>query len=314
MRSLILGAALVLTVAVAACGSDPMVTRIADVPYLTMGGFELGMDVYAPEGRGPWPVVVAFHGVSSANENAETLTAVAEAAADQGLLVFAPAWIAGEPFPITIDDIDMLTTAANCAVAFAQEVAPSYGGDPSNTVTYGFSAGTGPALAVAAAPSGGSIPGCATDAGPGAIGGVVLGDGEYFWQSAAFDGAFEQDLEEMRDAVALLIDPHDWTLDREAELFIWFAADGTAPRELVDDADGSDWLDARDPDGSIRSDLYRMGQLEDGTISYADSARLLDERARSAGFASTLVEFPGGHTTLDKVPPLVDALVAATSP
>ena len=77
-------------------------------------------------------------------------------AAIAGMLVFAPAWIPPDAFPLGYDDIQELATAASCAVAVAQERAPEFGGDPTWTAVHGFSAGAGPAhSAVCGARSGG---------------------------------------------------------------------------------------------------------------------------------------------------------------
>jgi len=289
------------------------VSETSDLVYLTMDGVELALDVIAPERGGPWPVVVAFHGRSSAGKDAEGNTLIPEAAAASGMMVVTPTWYSGDPFPLMIDDLTMMRDAGNCAVAFAQQIAPRYGGDASATVVYGFSAGTGPALTAALAPRHVPVPGCATDALPAPITGVVLGDGEYFWQSENFDGAFAADLEAMQSEVALLTDSTRWEPGLEAEFHLWAAAEGTAPRVLDSAAGADDWLTPRDPDGSIRSDLDRLGELDDGIIDYLASARLLELRLAEAGLDVDLDVYPGGHTTLDKVPQLVDALTAATT-
>lgn len=271
------------------------------------------MDVYTPSGEGPWPLVVAFHGVSSALKDADSNTVVVERAAAEAMMVVAPSWIAGDPFPLMIDDIDMLKDASNCAVAAAQQQALDRGGDPGRTVTYGFSAGVGPALIASLEPSTAPVPGCSTQALPTPVSGVVLGDGEYFFHSENFDGAFRADPEEMQAAVALWTDPDTWPDDLEADYHLWVAEDGTAPRSIDDPSDGSGWLAVRDPDGSIRTDLERLGLLDDGVIDNVDSGRILELRLARAGQAVTLDEYPGGHTTADKVDELVGYLAAAAT-
>ena len=72
-------------------------------------------------------------------------------------------------------------------------------------------------------------------------------------------------------------------------------------------------LALRDPDGSIRADLGRLDQLEDGIISNVDAAQLLQLRRSEAGFEATIDEYPGGHTTLDKLPEIVGYLKAAAT-
>ena len=181
------------------------------------------------------------------------------------------------------------------------------------TVVYGFSAGTGPALAAALDPSEGPIAGCEASTPPSPVAGVVLGDGEYFWQSEAFDGAFAAEPAAMQAAVAAFTEPASWPDDLDATFFLWAAADGTAPRATGDPWDEVGWLAQRDPGGSIRSDLARLDQLADGVVSYIDSAELLGLRLAEADHDVTVTIPPGGHTIEDKVPQLVEWLAAAAA-
>ena len=288
-------------------------TTTRDIPYMTLDQVELRLDVHTPTAAGPWPVVVAFHGRSNQGKDAAGNELVPEAAAAAGMVVFVPTWYSGDPFPLMVDDIEGLKDAGNCAVAYAQEHAADHDGDAARTVVYGFSAGTGPALAAALEPSGVAVPGCAARSVPSPVAGVVLGDGEYFWQSEAFDGAFGADLDAMQASVAAFTDPVSWPDDLEATFFLWAAADGTAPRSIGDPGDDAGWLAQRDPTGSIRDDLERLDQLADGIISYVDSARLLRLRLAEAGHDVTLTVAPGGHTVEDKVPELVEWLAAAAA-
>lgn len=280
---------------------------------MTTTGAEYLMDVYTPAGDGPWPVVVAFHGQDSDLKDESSTTVVAQEAAAQGMLVFTPSWINFSAFPVTVETYEGWIKTANCAVAFAQQNAATYGGDPAITVLHGFSAGIRPSLFALLQPMDDPISGCATEEPPVPIAGVVLGDGEYFLHTETFDGAFQTDLEAMQAEVAALIDPSHWPEDLDAEFFLWIAGTGTNPRSIGDLSDESGWLAQRDPDGSIRADLDRLGQLEDGTITYIDAGQLLELRLSEAGFEVTLDEYPGGHTTHDKVPELVGYLKAAAT-
>ncbi len=273
------------------------------------------MDVFVPAGDGPWPVVVSFHGLDSNVKDELSTVAVAEAAAAEGMLVFTPTWIVFDPppFPITVDTFRGFTAAANCAVAFAQESAAELGGDPGTTVLNGFSGGAGAALLAALEPSESAIPGCETDASPSLVNGVVLGDGEYFLHSENFElclrGRSRGDagggrLHERGDLLASGLD---------AKFFMWVAASGTGSRPFEDPSDESGWLALRDPDGSIRADLERLNQLEDGIISNIDAAQLLALRLTEAGFEANVDEYPGGHTTLDKLPEIVGYLRSAAT-
>ena len=64
-------------------------TVIRDIVYLEMDGHEYLVDVYIPDGDGPWPVVVALHGATVLKGH-NTNTVVAAAAAEAGMLVVAP--------------------------------------------------------------------------------------------------------------------------------------------------------------------------------------------------------------------------------
>lgn len=92
----------------------------------------------------------------------------------------------------------------------------------------------------------------------------------------------------MQVEVAGLVDPTPWPSDLEAEFFLWIPENDKAPRPIGDLSDESGWLAQRDPDGSIRADLDQLNQLEDGTISNSDAARLLELRLATAGIVAYL--------------------------
>jgi acetyl esterase/lipase len=285
------------------------VTELTDIAYFDVRGEVLRLDVHVPDGDGPWPILVDFHGNSSAGRNAASSTVIAEEAASRGVVVFTASWIPSDAFPLLLDDIEELAAAGSCAVAFAQELAPDFGGDPARTAVHGFSAGAGPAHSVAVDPARAPIDGCRTDALPAPVVAVALSDGEYFFHSSAFDGAFAATPTEMQDRVAAWTDPERWPSDMLAAYSIWAAAEGTAPRPIDDPAVGSDWLAVRDPQGTIRRDLDRLGQLDDGEISYVDAAVLLADRLDAGGVDVDVVVRPGGHQTVDKAADIVDEIV-----
>ena len=280
-------------------------TEIEGVPYLTFGGDTFEADIYVPESEGPSPVVVMFHGASASGKDDSYTTVVAEAAAAAGMHVFVPNWLTA----ITPESFDLFDAAANCAVAYAQaELA-----DGAPVVVYGFSAGVGPATRAALDPAREPVPGCVADDPPAPITGAVFGDGEYILHSPLFDGAFVTDLEAMQAVVAGAVDPTLWPSDMSTRFFIWVAEDGTATRAVDDPWDEAGWLAQRDPDGSIRGDLERLGQLDDGVVSFIDEGQLMELRLREAGIEVSLDNFPGGHTTFDKVPELVSYFTDAAA-
>ena len=262
-----------------------------DLVYSVQGGVDRVLDVYTPISEGPWPVVVAFHGVDSALEDGRDTTTIASALASQGMLVYAPAWLANDDFPFTGAVMDAWGARAHCAVAFAQDHAAANGGDPSTTVIYGFSAGAGAGLIAAVGDLAAPFDGCEVQTADAAPSGVVLFDGEWFLHGPNFDRMFAEDL---------------------AARFELSVAEQSVGEHALDDPATSDFLVSRDPDGSIRADLERLDQLEDGSISYVDAGQLLDLRLSEAGFESNLTIFPGGHVVTDKVPELVEMVVSLT--
>ena len=265
-------------------------------------------DIHVPDGEGPSPVVVMFHGNAPSGKDDSYTTVVAEAAAAAGMHVFVPNWLTGTR-GITPERFDVFHAAANCAVAYAQ----SNLGDATPVVVHGFSAGVGPASEAVLDPAREPVPGCVADDVPTPIAAAVFGDGEYFLHSSVFDGAFAADPVAVHGVVARTVDPKLWPSDMGTRFFLWIADGGTLPRAFDDPWDETGWLAQRDPDGSIRRDLERLGQLDDGVVSFIDEGQLMELRLREAGVEVSLDNFPGGHTTFDKVPELVSYLVDAAA-
>lgn len=297
------------TTTTAARDVDRSFTETSDVAYMTIDGRDVMLDIYTPSTEGPWPVVVAFHGLGTKDDYHNTV--VAEAAAAAGMLVFTPTWVDENSFPVTVDSFELWRKEASCAVSFAQEHALEVGGDPARTVLYGFSAGVGPSLFASLQPITDPIVGCGAGEPPTPAVGVVLGDGEYLLHSGNFDVPFQTDQEALQGELASMIDPSRWPADLNAEFYLWVAGNGSNPRPIGDPESG--WFAHRDPDGSIRADLDSLGHLDDGTVSYIDAGELLESRLAGAGVDVTLDTYPGGHTTLDKVPELISYIQAAVS-
>ncbi|MEA3510948.1 MAG: hypothetical protein U9R51_05885 [Actinomycetota bacterium] len=283
-----------------------------DIVYLEMNGHEYLVDVYVPPGDGPWPVVVALHGATVYKNDSYT-TVVAHAAAEAGMLVFAPNWVAEWP-PLSAMNAEFVRSegpALPCALAVAQQEAASYGGDPNRTVVYGMSGGATSGAGLVLGPNADLAPGCLAQTPPKAPVGAVLGDAEYFLHGTWWDGAFDDDIEEMRTIAAESVDPAFWSADLPRRVHLWAAAHGSFPRSFDDPWDENDWFAQRDPDGSIREDLDKLGELDDGVITYIDEGLLLATRLQQAGIDATFAILPGGHTTADKVPDLVAYLLDA---
>jgi len=292
--------------------SESGVTVSRDIVYLELDGDEYLVDVYVPAGDGPWPVVVAPH-AGGIYKNDPDLTMVAKAAAEAGMLVFVPNWVAQWP---ALSDMDAKFIRAQrralpCALAFAQQEATEYGGDSNRTVIYGFSGGATSGSSLVLRPYADLTPGCLAQTAPVAPVGAVFGDAEYFLHVEWWDGAFEADLEEMQTIVAEAVDPALWKTDLPARFRFWAAADGSYRRSFDDPWDEGGWFAQRDPDGTIREDLDALGELDDNAISYIDEGLLLATRVQQAGIDTTFDILPGGHSQLGRIPEIVAYLLDA---
>ena len=304
--------AITTTTTTTAPASDSGVIITKDILYLEMDGDEYRVDVYVPAGDGPWPVVVAPH-AGGIYKNDPDLTMVAKAAAEAGMLVFVPNWVAEWP---SLDDMDAEFIRAQrralpCALAFAQQEASGYGGDSDRTVIYGFSGGATSGSSLVLRPYADLTPGCLAQTAPVAPVGAVFGDAEYFLHVEWWDGAFEADLEEMQTIVAEAVDPALWKTDLPARFRYWAAADGSYRRSFDDPWDEGGWFAQRDPDGTIREDLDALGELDDNAISYIDEGLLLATRVQQAGIDATFDVLPGGHSQLGRIPEIVAYLLDA---
>lgn len=85
--------------------------------------------VLAPEGEGPWPVVVALHGVGGTGQDMVELgTRLAKA----GVVVFVPSYNTDLSTP---EGLTRATDDLSCAYQVARRTAPDYGGDLTQPVT-----------------------------------------------------------------------------------------------------------------------------------------------------------------------------------
>jgi hypothetical protein len=292
--------------------SDDGVTVTKDIVYLEQDGDEYLVDVYVPNNEGPWPVVLAFHGVPVSKDHS-TVTMVAEAAAEAGMLVFAANWVAAWPDPLVLDAewIQSGMPTLQCALAFAQQEAAGFGGDSDRTVFYATSGGASSGASLVLGPSVDLPSGCLAPTPPKAPVGAVLGDAEYFLHNAFWDDAFDEDLVAMQTIVAENVDPALWKTDLPARIRVWAAEDGSFSRSFNDPWDEDGWFAQRDPDGSIREDLDELGELDDGVVTYVDEGLLFATRLHQAGIDATFDILPGGHRVGDKLPELVAYLLDA---
>ncbi|MGZ3460959.1 MAG: alpha/beta hydrolase [Archangium sp.] len=121
--------------------------KVAKVEDRTIPGPQgnLPLRVYTPEGSGPFPVLVYFHGGGFVLGNLDTHDASARALANQGKAVVVSVQYRQAPehrFPAALDD-------ATAAFRYIQKNAALFNGDPKRVAVGGESAGGNLATAVA---------------------------------------------------------------------------------------------------------------------------------------------------------------------
>jgi acetyl esterase/lipase len=104
----------------------------------------LRLDVYAPEGAGPFPVIVFIHGGSWASGDKDEYAFVGAALASRGFVTVIPNYrlVPGVRFPSFIEDCAR-------AVRWTADHVGEYGGDAARLVLVGHSAGAYNALMLA---------------------------------------------------------------------------------------------------------------------------------------------------------------------
>jgi dienelactone hydrolase len=143
-RAIPLAVAVLVAAALSACGDTDSENGGFDVRSEVVS-HEMTRDVlvFAPDAEGPWPVVLALHGVGGTGEDmAETATRLAR----EGAVVFAPTYRTDlstqEGFIQAVRDVE-------CGYRFARRLAPKYGGDLDQPVTFvGWSLGAIAALGI----------------------------------------------------------------------------------------------------------------------------------------------------------------------
>lgn len=98
-------------------------------------GFEL--DIYLPEGNGPFPIALVLHGASGGKAS---MVSLAQVVAEQGYIVFNAEWLS-RVRPLSVTALERSMEAAACALRFAPAHAVEYGGDGQPLTVIGSSAG-----------------------------------------------------------------------------------------------------------------------------------------------------------------------------
>lgn len=139
-------AAAVLLAACSGGGASPAATglrEVRDVLYakaLVPPAEDIKLDVYAPPGAGPWPLVVYMPGGEQKKDSGIT---IARKLAERGVVVL----VADHFHGARMDDPPLgiasraIFEEADCALRMARAIAPEYGGDPAGLTWTGFSFG-----------------------------------------------------------------------------------------------------------------------------------------------------------------------------
>jgi len=135
--SLLFFLALCLAFAQKQCVAQQAFTLVEDVPFLEAGGIPLKLDIFVPEGAGPFPMVVAVHGGGFVRGDKGDIHSKCRAFADAGYVVFDANYrtlSVGASYPDFVKDI-------HTAVKWAKAHAGEYKADPDRAALTGFSAG-----------------------------------------------------------------------------------------------------------------------------------------------------------------------------
>lgn len=113
--------------------------------------------VFAPDADGPWPVVVAMHGVGG---TAQDMAEIATRLAREGVVVFAPTYRTDLSTQVGVENA---ASDVECGYRLVRSIAADYGGDLGQPVAFvGWSLGATAALAIGLTedidPAGGHLP------------------------------------------------------------------------------------------------------------------------------------------------------------
>lgn len=248
------------------------------------------IDVIAPTDGGPWPTVVVFHG-DPRNAGKGWHRSDARAIAEQGRVVFLPAW--GHLNPVAVDDMgtqaawDLNVRELKCAVAYAQARTADYGGDPEHITLYGLSAG-GNAVLMASLANAEPLETCAVPGPAVSVQALVPIDADWL-----LGGSWDLELGENPEAFYSMT---PWRmLDGSQDIPIHVMVTeivGPYSRSVEPDAAAS-WLSYRHPDIDLVVDLTERGFLDDGELSLRESGAYATQVLTEAGYDVSLVVMPG---------------------
>jgi acetyl esterase/lipase len=244
------------------------------------------LDVYAPAGAGPWPVVVMFHGFQGSKWD---LAEHARRVAELGFVVFSAAWSEDAP-----------SGQGSCAVAFAQAHAEEYGGDPAATIVFGHSGGAHTGAMVAfARPE--PTAGCLGRPTLGSIDALVTWEGSWIGSvpPEIWDPILEAD-----PGFLDQITPWRYLAEHQDLRVVMLVSESPGrelEREVGDPWAADSWLAVRDPSGDLRRQLEANGAFADGVLDFVEIQELLYSVLAAQGSPVSLDVMPGStHTYLSE--------------
>ena len=263
------------------------ISREKQIPYESANDLNRPgtLDVFWPVQRGPWPVVVMFHGQPMVSGNVEPF---AERVAPLGFVVFAPNW--GQrgndaDDTLSLGQSEASLSQAACAVAFARDHAADYGGDASRLFLFGHSAGANVAAVLAFVehePTDGCLIESPVSEATSPVEAVVGLDGDWLLGSPIWD-------EPVAAEPALLTTWTPWD---------HFANHPDLPVHLLASSDPGlgespdTLLEGRDPSGVFRATLEEIGALEDDYVGLDEMQAMASAVLASMGHPTTFRILP----------------------
>jgi dienelactone hydrolase len=251
------------------------------------------LDVYWPVAPGPWPVAVMFHG-GMGDVNRSYLSSYAQKVAALGYVVFVPnqGFSGGAAYDALLPHEREEASGAQsaCAVAFAAQEAPKYGGDPTWITIFGHSSGANEAAKVAFRNPEPSI-GCFADTKAEADA-LIVWEGD--WLMAATP-SFWDPIHATDPAAFDAVTPWAHIASRPALRVLMLLSEnpGIPGRDAKDALGPEGWLTVRDPDGAFTTALQAVGAFDDGDISLQEVQTLLADRLEGSGNLVSFDIMPG---------------------
>jgi dienelactone hydrolase len=250
------------------------------------------LDVYWPVAPGPWPVAVMFHG-GSGNVTKSYLSDHAEKVAQLGYVVFVPnqGFSGGTTYDALLphDKEEASAAQSACAIAFAAQEAPRYGGDPTWITVFGHSSGANEAAKVVFTNPEPSA-GCLADT-KAEVDALIVWEGDWLMAGTP---SFWDPIHAADPAEFDAITPWAHIASRpELRVIILESENNGLGRDAKDALGPDGWLTVRDPSGAFTAAFQAMGAFDDGNITLHESQTLLADRLEESGNLVSFDIMPG---------------------